>query len=681
MLASGYLAVLGSGYLDAPTAILVALGMAARALIVSGRLRLHLPPAVVSALTLAYIGFYIGDYFYLSREFVTATVRLVFFLAVVKLLTASTGRDYFYVKVIAFLELLAASILSADANYSLFLALFLVFGVATFASGEILRSARRAETLVRSGQRRVGWRLSGLTASTVLGIFILTAGLFIILPRTARAAFQRLIPERYHLPGFAGEVRLGEIGELKMRDTAVMHVKIADSWQPRPLKWRGAALSNFDGKRWFNASNMARAWKVDRGVLSLIPVEERLRFQSPRLSYEVVMREITSDALFFAGVPEWIQIGIPLVIQTPTDSFRAGFTPDHLRYLVSALVEQDRHPFYRGEPLKPALRAQHLALPRLDPRISQLALEVSAKATSEAAKAYGLDKYLRESFGYTIELPRETSADPIAHFLFERRKGHCEYFASSLAVMLRAVGIPSRVVTGFQSGVYNPLSGWFLIRASDAHSWVEAFVEGRGWITLDPTPPDPNPPSVTFGSRLQLYADAVQVLWQDWVLGYDFERQLTLAARVEQSSRDFQARWIDGAYERWARRLQSGTATAKRHGWKAAIFIALVAAAAMLGPLAWRKWKAMRRVRRVKRGQVSASDATMLYERMLEVMRQRGMEKPFWVTPAEFAGKLGQSESSAVVDSFTQAYNQLRFGQRTEAAARMVALLDRLERL
>ena len=85
----------------------------------------------------------------------------------------------------------------------------------------------------------------------------------------------------------------------------------------------------------------------------------------------------------------------------------------------------------------------------------------------------------------------EPVSDPLAYFLFVRRKGHCEYFASSMAVMLRTLGIPSRVATGFLSGVYNPMTGWQVIRASDAHSWVEAWIPGQGWTTFDPTPSDP----------------------------------------------------------------------------------------------------------------------------------------------------------------------------------------------
>src|SRR5438067_7353869 len=99
-----------------------------------------------------------------------------------------------------------------------------------------------------------------------------------------------------------------------------------------------------------------------------------------------------------------------------------------------------------------------------------------------------IQRHLKRDFSYTLELPSHEVPDPLANFLFVRRKGHCEYFASAMAVMLRTRGIPSRVVTGFQSGVMNPVNGWLILRASDAHSWVEAWVDGWGWMTFDPTP-------------------------------------------------------------------------------------------------------------------------------------------------------------------------------------------------
>src|ERR1700683_3248477 len=146
LLASGFLAVAGSGYLDAPTIVITAVALLTRALIVAGVIRFELPPIVITLLTLAYIGFYAVDYFYISRSFIPAAIHLVFFVAVVKILTGHTDRDYLLLKVIAFLELLAACIVSASFNFFVFLLLFLVLGVATFASSEIRQSRQRAQS-------------------------------------------------------------------------------------------------------------------------------------------------------------------------------------------------------------------------------------------------------------------------------------------------------------------------------------------------------------------------------------------------------------------------------------------------------------------------------------------------------------------------------------------------------
>lgn len=682
LLASGYLAVAGSGYLDGPTMLLTALGLLARFLLVAGVVQFAISPRAVNILTIGYIAFYPIDYYYLSRDFLTATVHLVFYLAIAKVLTASTDRDFLYVKVIALLELLAASILSSNANYFVFLALFLLFGVATFAAAEIRRSAAASQSIVRPQARFLSLRLTGLTIYTVAGILVMTGTLFFLLPRTARAAFQRLVPERYHLPGFSSEVSLGQIGELKMRNAAVMHARFSPSMGvqvPPNLKWRGAALEEFDGKRWFNTKNTAEVLRVEGGVLRLVPLEETLR-PARRLSYEVVMQEATSDALFVAGAPESIQILVPLIVRTPSNALRLAFGPsDRLRYRAFSVLETQGDPLYRGRSLDPAQRDRTLRLPNLDARIGPLARQVTAGVTADLGRAQALEGWLHRAFRYTTELPKTEQADPVAHFLLERKQGHCEYFASSMAVMLRALGIPSRVVTGFQNGVFNDMSGWYLVRASDAHSWVEAWIEGIGWTTFDPTPPDPNPPGMSLGTRLQLYMDAMQVFWQDWVLSYDLDRQFSLVAQVEQSSRGMQLRWFDGSIERWMSRLRRQGATVREHGPAIVGVGSALLVIALAGPwlVAW-----MRRVarhRRVQRGQVNPSDATLLYLRMLDVLRRRGIEKPPWLTPNEFAASVKDERTAVQVREFTAAYLDLRYANRLEAAPRLVRLLEQLE--
>src|SRR5258708_33260378 len=192
LVSSGYLAVAGSGYIDLPTVILTGLGLVLRALLVTGLVKLEISDRFVTAITLAYICFYPLDYFFLSRSFLVATVHLVFFLAVMKILTARTNRDYLYTAAIAFLEILAAAILSISFNFFFFLALYLLFAIAALSSGEIRREMHRSAATARAGAKRFGPRLILLSTLVTLGILSLTGGLFFIPPAPAHAPLGHL---------------------------------------------------------------------------------------------------------------------------------------------------------------------------------------------------------------------------------------------------------------------------------------------------------------------------------------------------------------------------------------------------------------------------------------------------------------------------------------------------------
>ncbi len=677
---SGYLAVLGSGYLDPPTAILTALGLVARALMVTGAVRFRIPPIATMAVTLAYIAFYPLDYFLLSRDFVTATVHLVFFLAVVKVLTAHATRDYVFLGVVGFLEILAASVLSASLTFFVFLVLFLAFAVATFAGSEIRRSMRKPHRIARSGVLRLPWRLAALTATMSVGILALTAGLFFLLPRTAQAAFRHLAPERYHLPGFSNEMTLGEIGEIQKLQTAVMHVRITGGRHNAALKWRGMSLAEFDGRRWFNRPEPGAPLRVSQGLLQLASPFEQWR-PGRRIQYDVQLSAMSSDVLFFAGRPEVVLINSPFLIQAPGDSFRTGAAgTEGVRYGVYSFLEDASTPQDGPEQAPLMVRLAYLDLPPLDPRIPALARSVTEGALTDADRAGALERHLQTAYRYTTRLPEREVPDPLAHFLFERRAGHCEYFASAMAVMLRSLRVPARVVTGFQSGVYNPVSGWYIVRASDAHSWVEAWLPRRGWTTLDPTPPAADNPSASLWARFGFYLDAANTFWQEWVLNYNLDRQLILATRVEDSGRTFGVEWVYRLRTGARRWRAAALAWGSRYGLAALAGVLLALALWLAGPRLWAWWRTLSRVRQVQRGAASSQDATLIYLRLLRLLRRRGFEKPAWVTPAEFARLLPASPAAALVASFTTAYNGLRFGSDPAAAPRMMDLLERIER-
>jgi hypothetical protein len=188
---------------------------------------------------------------------------------------------------------------------------------------------------------------------------------------------------------------------------------------------------------------------------------------------------------------------------------------------------------------------------------------------------------------------------------------------------------------------------------------------------------DPSPSSAGLWSRAGLVLDAVDQFWQDWVVGYDFERQITLAARMQESGRHFRFAWLGDA----TAGVETGMRVAR--AWLVEILILFAAAvlAIFYGPGLLRKLRADLRVRRAQRGEAQASDATLLYERMLRALERRGMQKPPWLTPAEFARVLPASELAMLVEDLTGAYNEFRFGGRRDAAPRMVRLLRRIETL
>lgn len=682
LVASGYLAVAGSGYLDAPTVVLTAGALLLRGLLVCGFFRRDLSDRAVTFATLGYMAFFALDYFLLSRDLLSATVHLVFFLAVVKILTARTNRDYLYTAVIAFLELLAAAILSTSFNFFLCLALFLLFAIAALTSNEIRRSMHTAPATARGGLRFFHPRLAAIAAFVTAGILLLTAGLFFVLPRTADAAFAHLISRRIHLAGFSNRVTLGETGEIQTSSRPVMHIRLFSREIPDGLKWRGSALTHFDGRRW-SIDKSPEDWvPEEHGRINLVP--SGLRPPGRQITFDVEFNDLDTDTLFFAGTPEWVDLHHPLLRRAATASYRLGGPPppSGLRYEAYSLLEDPPEialPSVPAPVLSQGERSRDLELPHLDARIPALARSMTAGALTDLERARYLERRLRFDYTYTLQLPDHEVPDPLAYFLFTRRKGHCEYFASAMAVMLRTEGIPTRLATGFQSGIYNPLTDLWLVRASDAHTWVEAWLPGLGWRTFDPTPPDLEAHSFGLGTRLSLYLDAASTFWQEWVVSYDPSHQGTLADRLQQGASRLGIRWFDsltgvpGAWDVYV------TGWFKRHGLQ--LLAAALAAACLwvsVPPLV-RLLHMRHRVKRARRGQ-GVADATVLYQRMLQILQRHGYHKPPWFTPAEFAASLGGCALARPVADFTAAYNALRFGGCADAAPRLSSLLDELER-
>ena len=676
LVATGFFALAGTRYLDRPTLVLTFLALLLRGVMVAGWWQVAIPLPLVSAAALGYVAFYPLDFYFLSHDFFTATLHGVCFLAAVKILTAETNRDYLYTAAVAFMELIGAALLSFQSGFFGWLALYIFFAIAAFTSAEIRRGFERSHLVVHPARGRVAWRLAAITCAATCGILVLTAGLFLILPRTARAAAM-LFPNAPRLTGYSGVVDLGGFGEISKDTRPVMHVLSYSRDLPRGLKWRGTALSLFDGQRWSEPPLAASDVTALHGAVAQHTAEvagrlQRSRRDGRRLLYRVDVNSSDTGTLFVAGTPEFINFAAPRLVRTTEDSFRVvPVTGEALRYEVSA---------HWGTPLPAALtaaeRARYLQLPPLNTRIWRQAVDWAGEGGSAAEKAERIAQQLRQGFRYSLETVNHPVRDPLSNFLFVTRRGYCEYFASAMAVMLRTQGIPARVATGFQSGYFNEVSGLYVVRASDAHAWVEAWVPiaggAPGWVTFDPTPAAAAPLNTGVAARLSMYLDAADSLWQQWVMAYDLGHQAVLAARFEGALRALsQARMPDG---RW----NGGLAAHFKAGWQvwAGWLLGLVVMMAVL-MVARRHWRRFAWRRIGKRGG-SAHDATLLYADMLRVLGAHGAMKAASSTPREFARALPDSAHAPALERFTTLYYAARFGGDAAAAGALTAEMAKM---
>jgi len=452
------------------------------------------------------------------------------------------------------------------------------------------------------------------------------------------------------------------------------------------LKWRGIALSNFDGQVWSNSFEQTRLPQGADGVyrLASLPIADHATTVSGRsIRYRVTMEPIGTNVFFLAERPQSLSGSFR---NLSTDAGGAVYDLDGDRPIVlyraeSRLADIDVDELRLAENVSPASLQEYLELPPLDIRISKLAEEITTGAPSNYDKAVALERYLSTHFGYTLELPRSHPRDPIANFLFERKKGHCEFFASAMAVMLRSLRIPSRIVTGFRGGEFNDLTGQYVVRASDAHSWVEAYFPGSDWISFDPTPVG-SVPVRTFWSRLRLYVDAAASFWREWIINYDVYHQRSLGRSAATNIRqtfDGARRWIEQQHEallRSARRAHDHFINFPGQAirWPLGVGVLL-----LVLPNLRRAIRILRdRTLRAHPERAPRESAALWYDRMVDRLARRGWRKSPSQTPLDFVAAIQEAELQRKVASFTRAYESARFGESVDDAQTLPALFKEI---
>jgi transglutaminase-like putative cysteine protease len=712
LIATAVATLISTGKLDVVTLILAPSAVLYKGIRWWRRCPAEIPQRLATRLVVAYLLVFPLDVFFLSRVFVAGSpnpalyaallgaVHFLLFVMLVRLYSANTDRDALFLTMLSFAAILAAAVLTIDTTFLGLFFLFLLFGVATFVGLEMRRGTKGAITpdvdVHPQQELRLTRALIFAALCVALGAMFIGGALFFFFPRFSAGYLGRASLQPTLMTGFSDDVELGQIGEIKKNSAVVMRVRTGKPVGFPLLRWRGIALSTFDGKRWYSPEH--RASPIPAGLNGWITLVDRPPEPDPSTSllrYTVLLQPIATDTLFaparvislrgnLSGEGSNQEAGArhSYVLRDANGSLSNPFHNfTTVRYEGFSLLRSMSLPRLRAAPTEypPDIQGTFLQLPQLDPRIPELAQRITARAQNPFDKAVAVENYLRTRFTYTLNLTGKPGDDPLAHFLFETRAGHCEYFASAMAIMLRTLGIPTREVNGFLPGEYNDLGGDYIVRASDAHSWVEVYFPGTGWMTFDPTPPGADSAGGFF-TRLGQYMDWFELSWNEWVINYDFIHQILLAQNMQRSARS----WTDLARAWYQKKQEKGRRWMR--SWNAGLGM-LISFAVALFLLAmrfdlvvalirrlWLSWQ----LRSPEAARANPQLASRLYSELLYLLERRGFARKPTQTPFEFAAAVSQPRLAPAVYEFTQYYTQARFGGAPCDTIRLRTLLEQI---
>jgi transglutaminase-like putative cysteine protease len=490
----------------------------------------------------------------LGRSALDVAVEFAAMLQIIRIATRRGAAHDQQIIVLALLHFVAGTVLGGGFAYGLCFLGFLVVAPGALVLSHLRREVEgnyRQGARDRTGlpvdvprilrsRRVVGRQFLLATCFLSIPIFFFTATLFILFPRVGLSLLLLNHPRTGRMVGFSDHVDLGQVGMLRSDPSIALRFtleNLGDSPPPKMiLRLRGTAFDAYDGRAWKRtlldhraAFHNADLYPISRNpdvsrdrkiVFDIEPIDPPVIFLPPR----TVGLRVRAQGQALLGEPL-------TVLQGPEDELRyAGSDVRGLHY--DAFLAGDQEGI--AEALPSIDRPRYLGLPDLPARISELAHQWTDGTASPYQKAKLIEDHLKKDYRYDINSPSGGSKQPVDDFLFVSHRGHCEFFSTAMAIMLRDVGIPSRNVTGFVGGTYNRFGKYYTVHEGDAHSWVEAYIDDLAhptWLTFDPTPPagaQPLEATTGFWVYLRDLIEAWSQGWNRYVLSYDLRQQLHL---------------------------------------------------------------------------------------------------------------------------------------------------------
>jgi transglutaminase-like putative cysteine protease len=642
----------------------------------------------------------------ISGNLLLPAVHVSMFAQAYLLFNQKNTQSYQRIFIVSFAQLLASSNLTSDIVFAVILVLYSLTAIYGIMLLRLVSGIERDGSKKTEGEKAPPALLASSLVLTIL-VLPLTLAFFYGAPRlkyalvanSRDAEAQKRMRQAKTRTGFTTTVQLGSFGRIQEDQTLALRIEFPEGSKAvdNVRRWRGGALNIYDGTTW-SSSRDYYAYYTGRERMVASRNAGRL-FPRGKLQRYICYLEIPySDNIFGAGSIK--ALDGPFMFGLDTDfnrSISIRDRPGLPEYISYTVYSETREPnpaalrqvsaerlgrfFSQGETGE-YYRIHFLQTPvSLNPRISQLANEITQNATTPYDKVVAIQDFLEDQYTYSLDLGDAYSDDPLSYFLFDKKSGHCEYFATAMTLMTRLIGIPARLVKGFQKGEWNEEERFFEVRQRNAHVWVEVFFPDYGWIEFDPSPRAvadeylENQRSPIARALTKRFL-GLQILWRKSIVGYNATRQ----SRMLSEMKDF-------VFHEAPRRAAETLSGLIKSAWQsisvnlpAAIAVAAFIIAVVVG---YRKgvlfpnltWTMVRRKRRL--------EGTAFYERMLGLLAKKNVVKPASMTPLEFLDSptVRTHPLFSDIQAVTMIYNRVRFGAQQLARKETGLIDDILRRL
>jgi transglutaminase-like putative cysteine protease len=457
------------------------------------------------------------------------------------------------------------------------------------------------------------------------------------------------------------------------------------------LYLRGLAYDQYDGRSWSHSGTRRRSLSlVADGTFLARQAGNRLPdSQSIPIRQDILLETLDTAVLFAAPFAELVS-GEFLTVQADVMGGLHLPSPpsSRIRYSVTShvpqLVADEQTASILAYP--DSIRSHYLQVPVGSQQVEDLAYRVSQQATTPFGKTLAIQQHLLENYRYSLEGDTATLSHPLEEFLFTRKTGYCEHYATAMVVMLRTVGIPARLVTGFLATEWNAYGGYFTVRQRDAHAWVEVYFPHSGWITMDPTPTVSAAVATSRWEPLSQLGESIRLQWDRLFVRYSAKDQLAVVHGVREGG--------DALRERVSRGVSSMSAPISQ-ALSRLTHVARTFQPGMLGLVTGMIVVGLALLLLMLRDRIGLWATThlrtahpqlvivQLYTRMLRTVERQGVSKPPAATASEFARLVEEEWKAAgpMVADVTALYHQGRFSRTPLTPSELSHAADQVRQL